>query len=242
MKPKVLVAILHCDRKAHHQIVCLDSVYNQRYDNFEVYHNIETNAPSNFKELFEYIKTQPIKTEFDIWNYSFSSWWNVPKFDQDQARLVPICEGRNRAIECAIDLGSEYLLFVDADMVIPYDTITRLMSRDKDMVGGYVRGRNDHKSAVYVFGNIGGITEHADGLIECDHGNIGFVLIKRKVFEVLRFRRGRHCTMGHLQSDDPNYCFDWLNMWKGQRFFIDKNVEAKHVDELLIPFNDGAQY
>lgn len=240
MSPKVLIAILHCDRKAHNQSVCLSSVYGQAYDNFDVYHNVETEDKTKFAELIDYNQNE-IQTYYDFWNCE-STWWKKPAFDQDQARLVPICEGRNRAIECAIHTGAEYLLFVDADMIIPADTITRMMARDKDMVGGYVRGRNDHKTAEYIFGGINGIKDLGDNLIECDHGNIGFVLIKRKVFSVLRFRSGPHCVLGHLQSDDPNYCFDWLDIWKGQRFYIDKNVEAQHIDETVIPFMGGAQY
>ena len=240
--PKVLICILHCDRKAHHQKVCLDSVYNQQYDNYEVYHNIETIDKNNFTELLEYTKDKKINTHFDFWHYD-SSWWQKPKFDQDQARLVPIVQGRNRSIEIAIDLNFNYLLFVDTDMIIPHDSITRLLNRGKDMIGGYVKGRNDHKHAEYIFGSQGGIKEFEDGLVECDHGNIGFCLISRKVFEVLKFRRGSHCTMpGHLQSDDPNYCFDWHLIWKGDRHFIDKNVHAIHIDEEIIPFNHGAQY
>jgi hypothetical protein len=183
----------------------------------------------------------PIKTYYDWWSCE-STWWKKPTFDQDQARLVPICEGRNRAIECALELKVDYLLFVDTDMIIPSNTITQLMSRDRDMVGGFVRGRNDHKSAQYIFGAHYGIKDLGDGLIECDHGNIGFVLIKHKVFSVLRFRRGPNALLGHLQSDDPNYCYDWYDIWKGDRFYVDKKVEAKHLDETVIPFKDGAQY
>jgi len=241
MQPKVLIAILHCDRKKHNQMHCLPSVYGQQYSNFQVYHNIETTSKENFLPLMRFATEQPIATHYDFWQCE-STWWQKPTFDQDQARLVPICEGRNRAIDCALDTRAEYLLFVDADMVIPPNTITQLMARNKHMVGGYVRGRNDHKSAEYIFGSINGVKEVEPGLIECDHGNIGFVLLTKKVFEVLRFRRGRHCTLGHLQSDDPNYCFDWLNIWQGQRFYVDKNVPAHHIDETQIPFMQGAQY
>jgi glycosyltransferase involved in cell wall biosynthesis len=242
MNPKVLICILHCDRKAHNQKVCLESVYNQDYDNYEVYHNVETVEKNNFKDLIEYSKNQKINTHFDFWSYE-SSWWKKPTFDQDQARLVPICEGRNRSIEIALELRFDYLLFVDTDMIIPSNSISGLLSRQKDMIGGYVKGRNDHKHAEYIFGSQYGIKDLGNGLIECDHGNIGFCLISKKVFEHLKFRRGSHPTMpGHLQSDDPNYCFDWFLIWKGERHFIDKNIHAQHIDETVIPFNDGAQY
>jgi hypothetical protein len=238
---KVLIAVLHCDRKAHNQLFSLDSIYHQDFNDYAVYHNVETEDMRNFFALMDIVREYPVKTYYDFWNYD-STWWKQPVYDQDQARLVPICEARNRSIECAIDLQAENLLFVDADMQIPLDTITRLLARDKDLVGGYVRGRNDHKGAEYIFGHVNGIQDLGNGLIECDHGNIGFVMIKRKVFEVLRFRRGRHCTLGHLQSDDPNYCFDWLEMWHGERFYVDKNVQAIHKDETKIPFFQGAQY
>lgn len=238
---KVLISVLHCDRKAHNQLHCLQSIYNQDYPAYEVYHNIETADKTNFKPLMDYCARQGVTTHFDFWHYE-STWWKKPAFDQDQARLVPICEGRNRAIDCAIEINADYLLFVDADMRIPANTITQLMARDKDMVGGYVKGRNGHKDAVYVFGGINGIKYLTDDLIECDHGNIGFVLMKRKVFEVLRFRRGRHCVLGHLQSDDPNYCFDWYDIWKGQRFYIDQTIKAEHIDDTVLPFNNGAQF
>lgn len=241
MNPKVLVCILHCDRKQHNQMNCLQSVYSLAYDNYEVYHNVETKDRNNFEPLINFTAGQQITTHYDFWNYE-STWWKPPTFDQDQARLVPICEGRNRSIDAAIDLQADYILFVDTDMIIPANTITQLLSRNKQMIGGYVRGRNEHKGAEYIFGHQYGVKEIAPNLIECDHANIGFCLIARHIFEVLRFRRGRHCTLGHLQSDDPNYCFDWHLIWKGERHFVDKLVEAKHIDETKIPFKNGAQY
>lgn len=177
---------------------------------------------------------------YDIWNYE-SNWHKKPQFDQDQARLVPIVRGRNDSIECALDVGAEYILFVDSDMVIPQNTITKLMSHNKPMVGGFVKGRNDHKEASYIFGNERGTLDLPNDLVECDHGNIGFVLIKKEVFEVLKFRRGRSQRKGNLQSDDPNYCEDAEILGYG-RHVVDKSVKVEHIDETQIPFGNGAQF
>jgi hypothetical protein len=240
MNPKVLVCVLHCDRKHHNRLVPVKSIAALDYDNFEVYYNIETKEPDDWKDLIAFSHPIMPKVHYDFWNYQ-SNWWKKPQFDQDQARLVPIVRGRNDSIECALDVGAEYILFVDSDMIIPANTITKLMSHNKPMVGGFVKGRNDHKSASYIFGNERGTKDLPNDLVECDHGNIGFVLIKKEVFEVLKFRRGRSQRKGHLQSDDPNYCEDAEILGYG-RHVVDKSVKVEHIDETVIPFENGAQF
>lgn len=251
---KILVAVLLCDRKAHFQLTPVSSILAQSLEQDQEiipYFNIETTTPgfdSVWKPLGdrmnEWSSTMGVRTRewhADFWHCR-SSWWKPPTFDQDQARLVPICEARNRAIEAAIELRCDALLFVDSDMEIPPYSVKQLLSHNRPIVGGLVHGRNAHKSARYVFGNVGGIRPLDGGLVECDHGNIGFCLIRSNVFSVLRFRRGPHCTLGHLQSDDPNFCFDALHKWGFGRHVVDLTVEAVHVDETRIPFEHGAQF
>lgn len=235
-----MLAILHCDRKHHNRLVPVESICNQDYPNYEIYYNIETADKDSFKDLIAMTWVRCNKLWYDFWHYQ-SNWLKKPEFDQDQARLVPIVRGRNDAIECALDVGAEYLMFVDSDMVIPPYTISKLIAHNKPMVGGYVPGRNEHSNVHYIFGNVGGIKDLGNGLKECDHGNIGFVLIHKSVFSTLKFRRGPDRERGNLQSYDTNYCFDALYNGFG-RHIIDTNVEVQHVDETVIPFEHGAQY
>ena len=230
---KVLVCVLHCDRKAHNALIPLESIALLDYPNYEVYYNIETKDKDNWKDLIAASYPRLPKLYYDFWNYE-SNWWKKPEFDQDQARLVPIVRGRNDAIECALDVGADYILFVDSDMVIPQNTITKLMSHNKPMVGGFVKGRNGHKHVSYVFGEV---EELGNDLILCDSGNTGFVLIKREVFGILKFRRGWHRITGITQPDDPNYCSDAFLMGFG-RLLVDKSVEAKHLDETVLEWRD----
>jgi hypothetical protein len=242
MSGKVLISVLMCDRKAHNMMIPIDDMINQDYSDKILYFNIETKNKDQWKPMFDRLDASGVEYYYDFWNLE-SSWWKNPKFDQDQARLVPICIGRNMSIDAALDLGAAWLMFVDSDMTFPVNSVSGLLSRGKKMIGGFVRGRNDHKHAEYIFGAINGIKDLGDGLIECDHGNIGFCLIKKDIFQYIRFRRGpADWDYGHLQSDDPNYCFDALNKWGFERHFVDKKIEAKHHDETVLPFKEGAQY
>lgn len=256
---KILIAVLHCDRKAHDQLTGLESLKNLDYGEHELiyYFNIQTEKPKGFEPLIKAVSEwEPpviIKSEdpltvvsypvhYDLWNINWSTWWKRPSFDQDQARLFPICIARNMAIDAALDLRCDKLMFVDSDMIVPSNTITKLSSHPYPMVGGLVPGRNNHKDLFYKFYEEGGEKDLGNGLIEVDHGNIGFCMIDRKVFEVLRFRRGPHATRGHLQSDDPNYCFDALHKWGFGRHVLDTTVIPKHIDDNVNDFKNGSQY
>lgn len=248
----VLIAVLLCDRKAHYQTKFLKSIMEQETNNpetgeeFNITYciNIETNQPSLFNELFEKVamyRDKGFKIFVDLWNFQ-SDWALKPKFDQDQSRLFPIVTARNMCVDAALDLNADILQFVDSDMIIPPHTVWKLASWDKNHIGGYVPGRNDHKEALYLFGHDLGIQHLPNGLIECDHANIGFCQIKREVFNRLRFRRGVHPTKGHLQSDDPNFCFDAFYKWGFGRHYVDPSVKVLHIDDDVNSFLEGAQF
>jgi hypothetical protein len=44
--------------------------------------------------------------------------------------------GRNQCVEAARLVKATHLLFLDSDIVFPVDTLSRLLARDKDIVGG----------------------------------------------------------------------------------------------------------
>jgi glycosyltransferase involved in cell wall biosynthesis len=46
-----------------------------------------------------------------------------------------IFDQRNKLVQAALDDGCDYILFIDADMRFPKDTIERLLSLDKPIVG-----------------------------------------------------------------------------------------------------------
>lgn len=244
--PKVLVACLHCDRKAHNQLVPHQSIAALTYQNKIIYYSIETEDEQAFAPLFKAIKDhKELTVHTDTWKFA-SSWWRKPAFDQDQQRLVPICIARNMSVEAALGLGCDYLMFVDSDMTIEPDTIERFLETankyNRPIVFGHVQGRNDHKHAEYVFGGKHGLIELGDGVVELHHGNIGFAMIHLSVFEKLRFRHGPHITDNSVQSDDPNFISDAVHALGMAWPVLHRAIKAFHKDEEILPFEGGAQY
>jgi hypothetical protein len=162
------------------------------------------------------------------------SWRRRPKFDQDQARLASIVTARNMCIEFAMQMNCSHLLFIDADIIPPLDIIPKLLEVGKDAVGGLVHGRGDHSGCQYIFGEKRRYTGNGFELVECEHGNIGYTLLSRKLIENIRFRYGvsRYPDgREHMISDDPAYHLDAYLKF-GEWMTIRTDVVGRHVGTL----------
>jgi hypothetical protein len=172
------------------------------------------------------------RVDCDMWEVA-STWQNAPAYDQDQARLEPICIARNMARAYAIATGATHLLFVDADVVVHPDGLERLLALDVPLCGGYVPGRGAHNHTYYVFGERARI----DNLIYCKHGTLGYCLIRRDLFEVLPFRHGPHPLPAYRHvhlSEDPAFAAD-AEIYYGAEWVIDMNCTAEHIDNPAEP-------
>lgn len=103
-----------------------------------------------------------------------------------------IFDQRNNLVKTALDIKADYLLFVDADMRFPKDTLQILMAHDKDIIGVNATTRsepvkptaknmhiNEDNSIDWmpIYSNAKTGIEMADGI------GCGVMLIKRKVIE-----------------------------------------------------------
>lgn len=177
----------------------------------------------------DFMLDSPVPWDYDVWNISDTSWRTTPQFDQDQRRLWRIVTARNMAIDYAYSAGADYLLFVDADVVITTEGVSHLLDLNARLCGGLVPGRGEHSHVNYVFGARRGFEEQGP-LIICDHGTCGYMLIHRDVFSRLRFRFGPDHEGQFELSEDPAYCEDWYQM-SGERFIIDRRAVAQHLDD-----------
>lgn len=236
----VVVATLMCDRKRHSEMVGLPAMLRLRgdcafYVNYESTDDLAWDA-SRWALADEFKGGKGRRIDFERWE-RMSTWLTRPAYDQDQARLEPICIARNMARGYAIATGATHLLFVDADVVVQPDGLERLLALNVPLCGGYVPGRGAHKHAHYVFGE----RMRRDNLIYCKHGTLGYALIRRDLFEVLPFRHGPHPLPEHrgtYLSEDPAFAAD-AEVYYGAEWVIDINCTAEHVDNPAEPLTLG---
>lgn len=56
-------------------------------------------------------------------------------FITNSSKMIRICEGRNLITEYALREGAEWILFLDADITVPADVITKLLEMAKPFCG-----------------------------------------------------------------------------------------------------------
>ena len=101
-------------------------------------------------------------------------------------------KSRNILAETAIDNGCTHVLFLDDDMILPKDTLMRLLAHDKDVVTAlYLLRTFPHYPAMFDKKYDSGkcrfafLTPEKKGLIPIVNGGLGCVLISVNVFKAL---------------------------------------------------------
>ena len=230
----ILTSTLLCDRKASSQLIAVRNLIALTHPDVEIYLNIETDNIANFDPVFDLLKASGKKFHYDIWK-SESSWAAKPAFDQDQARLHPICIGRNMSIQAAMTLGATHIFQVDADVMVPPDSVERLLKIGRPLAGGVVPGRGAHGHVQYV----SHIKGNWNGYTECEYATCGFVLIARELFSLLKFRSGPHNRERHIMlSEDPAYGTDAHDLLGFPWWTLDMNLKAKHWDDPVKPLTN----
>ena len=118
-----------------------------------------------------------------------------------------ITRGRDQLVRMFLDKGSDYLMFVDADITFPKEAIPALLLAEKDIACGVYSKKEINwkpieeaaKAGKQNLADYGGafvmnMVENDEGFVETDesgmievrHGGTGFMLIKRSVFEKLK--------------------------------------------------------
>lgn len=101
-------------------------------------------------------------------------------------------KARNLIIEAAIENKCTHILFLDDDMILPKDTLMKLLAHDKDVVTAlYLLRTFPHYPAMFDKKYDNGkcrfafLTPEKSGLIRIVNGGLGCVLISMRVFEAL---------------------------------------------------------
>lgn len=88
--------------------------------------------PSGLEPRLESVSAQVKALGGEVWTYMIDDGSEAVN---NENRMVRICEGRNLIIEYAIRQKAEWVLFVDADIVIPPDVINKLLEMGHKFCG-----------------------------------------------------------------------------------------------------------
>lgn len=175
-----------------------------------------------------------------------------------------VSQGRDRACTAAIEAEATHLLFVDSDVVIPKDTIPRLVFRDKDAVGGLYPNRHDNITVAFAMKSteLGG-TGHTSfswqvlnqpGLHPASAMGMGCTLIKTEALKRMKeywqslSERGRLIHRGpwfEYRTEDEttvigeDIAFCEMAEEAGLELWIDSSILCQHIGETVYEFTPG---
>lgn len=152
-------------------------------------------------------------------------------------RSCEIASSRTWLVNEALRLGGTHLLFVDADMMFPDDTIPRLLAHEKDIVAA------DYHKRQFPLTFVGQpLTERAETLYQAKHAGTGLMLIDLSIFKkewvnpqtgtkVAWFNFGRDSQGQLALGEDAWFCYSARD--NGFETWIDPTLQVGHVGEYI---------
>ena len=174
---------------------------------------------------------------------------SLASLDYDGERMMIsnslVYDARNKLADVAIENNFDYLLFIDSDMVFPKDGYKRLLSHNKDIVGGlYFGRRGEHSPVAYkevvtrtTFRNPSCTPiDNISGLQEVQGIGLGFCLIK---VEVLKKIRKRYKSIFEpIKGLGEDLAFEYKARKLGYKIYCDCDIDLGHVAQTIVRRED----
>lgn len=145
-------------------------------------------------------------------------------------------DSRNRFARGALEDQFTHLFMVDSDIDFPPDTLTRLLARDKDVVGcAYHYRRLPLESTVKTWGkdmNAAFMDELPEDLFKCHSLGTGCILIKTAVFARMKapWFNFEYTESGDLaKTEDTVFCEQ--ARYAGFDIWCDPTIKIKHIGD-----------
>lgn len=182
--------------------------------------NIETDT---FKSVYRLIKPEGYDVDFECF-YGYN-----------------IDQVRNLMAHYTVANNYDYIFYLDYDIILPPETLVRLLSHDKDIVSGlYIQRRTEAKiPEMYTSNGKGGMrhitVEEATtgGLVELSACGFGGVLIKKQVLERVGypyFTYHHSIDFKDTISEDVDFCMKATN--RGYKIYLDTNLVYNHIGRI----------
>jgi hypothetical protein len=135
---------------------------------------------------------------------------------------------RNRIADHAITNKFDAVLFVDSDMKLPRETLTRLISQDKDIVSGLYVKKNDGEKIIELFvkkegktidnAGLRNATEadfHGRSLVEVEACGFGCILVRTHVLEKIGYPYFKVTVVNREKriGEDIDFCLKAKGKW-----------------------------
>lgn len=147
-----------------------------------------------------------------------------------------IHEMRNQTVELAIHQKCDYLMFIDSDITFPPDGITKLIGRNKDIIGGmYNHKELPQKSTIRMVDEKGEYLEQfvipEEEIFKVYGLPTGFMLIKLDAIKDIKdpFDFGKRVD-GTLIGEDINFCIR-AKEEQGIDSWCDPTITIKHIGD-----------
>jgi 2-polyprenyl-3-methyl-5-hydroxy-6-metoxy-1,4-benzoquinol methylase len=186
--------------------------------------NIETDT---FKSIYRLKKPDGYRVDFECF-YGYN-----------------IDQVRNLMAHYTINNRYDYIYFVDSDMILPEDSLIKLLSHNKGIVSGlYIQRRLEAKiPEMYRRRPNGGVTNLSmdeledNTLMEIESCGFGGVLIKREVLEKVGypyFFYKHSIDFKDTVSEDVYFCLKAES--KGYKTYLDTSLKYNHISRIdLVP-------
>lgn len=158
-----------------------------------------------------------------------------------RASSGPIQEMRNTITTRALELGCTHLIFLDADMVYPQDTLVRLLSHKKEIVGGLCFKRWPPFSPTLFEGEPYKMTlmdpYPEDSLVEVTATGTGCLLVDCRVFEdmIYPWWQFDETETGGPVGEDVKFCYKAREL--GYPVFVDTGLKIEHLCQMRVNEN-----
>ncbi len=179
-------------------------------------------------------------TEKTMWPYFFDSFVTMDKPEFIYMRppftgYVGVDVARNSLVAQALENGCSHLLMMDTDQMYPQDTITKLISHNRDMVGAKIHRRYPPFDPIMLRGEHGALLRIPDEecfsgeLVEVDATGCGCVLYDMEVFIKIRppWFEIYQLEDGKDVGEDIGFCAKLRDA--GFRVFVDTSIEINHM-------------
>lgn len=153
-----------------------------------------------------------------------------------------VAKNRKRGAESALELNSRWTMFIDDDMVLPEDTLIRLMEADKDIVSGFcVSRRPPFLTAAYMHDKrtfYRNLTEWPDDtLMEVDAVGAACLLVRTEVFRNIK-KPWFHFYDNWESSMGEDLFFCRRAQRKGYKIWLDTGLIIGHIGDCAFTIYD----